>query len=201
VPDLHRSALQSELHVARRFARTAHLEPHLARQLARVLIVAALAALAVSSMGCRKIRQKMEEKAAEQAIKAGTGGAVAVNEGDQGGLTLKDNKGNVMTLGQTTVPADWPSNVPVYSGKVVSAVSTKDQGKTAKVVMIETTDTPDAVFAFYKSKLSSFDQQSEMNSNQMRMLVVEDKKSKMHVSVVIGVSGTNTTVQVAATQG
>jgi hypothetical protein len=201
VPDLHRSELRPQLRpqvrLADRFARTAHLVRHRARY----GVVVLLAALAVSSMGCRKIRQKIEEKAAEQAIKAGTGGAVAVNEGDQGGLTLKDNKGNVVTLGQTKVPADWPSNVPVYSGKVVSAVSSKDQGKTAQVVMIETTDTPDAVFTFYKSKLASFEQQSEMSSNQMRMLVVEDKKSKMHVSVVVGTSGANTTVQVAATQG
>lgn len=174
-------------------ARIAHL--------ARIGVFPVLAALAVSTTGCRKIRQKMEQKAAEEAVKAGTGGAVTVNDGDQGGMTFKDNKGNVVTLGETKIPADWPTSIPVYKGKVMSSVSTKEQGKTAHVVMVETTDSPDTVFAFYKSKLSGFEQQSEMNSNQVRMLVMEDKKAKTHVTVIIGISNGNTTVQVAATQG
>src|SRR5262249_55018715 len=123
------------------------------------IVASIVASSAVGGLGCKKIRQRMEEKAAEQAIKAGTGGAVSVNEDDKGGMTFKDNKGNVVTFGETKVPADWPSNVPVYSGKVISAVSSKDNGKTAHVVVIETTDTPDTVFAFYKSKMSGFEQQ------------------------------------------
>src|SRR5262249_33188829 len=116
------------------------------------------------------------------------------------GVTFKDNKGNVVTFGETKVPADWPSNIPVYSGKVISAVSSKENGKTAHVVVVETTDTPDAVLAFYKSKLSGFEQQNEMTSPQMQMLVLEDKKSKTSVSIVISSGSGKTTVQVAASK-
>lgn len=166
---------------------------------ARFTLIIGLVALAFGNMGCRKIRQKMEEKAAEEAIKAGTGGQVSIDDENKGGVTFKDNKGNAVTIGENKVPADWPSSVPLYpKGKVVGAVSSKDNGKAGHMVTMETTDSADTVFAFFKSKLSGYDQQSEMNSPQMRMLVVEDKKSKLAITVVISASGSSTTVQVTA---
>ena len=166
------------------------------------LLVLVTVALATGGLGCKRMREKMEQKAAEQAIQAGTGGQVTINDGNNGGISVHDKNGNTVTVGENKVPADWPSNVPLYpNAKVMSAVSNHESGKASSVVTMQTTDAAPVVYTFFKAKLASFEQTSEVNANGMHMLVVEDKKTKQNISVVVSVSGAETTVQVATSKG
>jgi hypothetical protein len=162
-----------------------------------------LVALALtSSVGCRRMREKLEKKAAEEAIERGSGGQVSIDN-DGKGMTIHDNKGGgTVTIGENKVPEDWPSIVPIYpKGKVVQSYSGKQNGQTSFMVALETDDSANDVFTFYKSKLKGFTQNSEMTTGDMRMLVVQDPATKRDISVVVTKSGDKATmIQITTSQ-
>jgi hypothetical protein len=92
-------------------------------------LVICLAALAISVTGC----QLLAQKATEGAIKTATGGAVDVNGGS---VTLKGKDGSQATVsGDTKIPADFPSDVPMRDDGTVKAVIT-NQTANGKSYMI-----------------------------------------------------------------
>jgi hypothetical protein len=92
-------------------------------------LVICLAGLALSTTGCQLIAQK----ATEGALKTATGGAVDVNGSS---VTLKGKDGSQATVsGDTKIPADFPSEVPMRSDGTVKAVIT-NQTTNGKSYMI-----------------------------------------------------------------
>jgi hypothetical protein len=92
-------------------------------------LVICLAALAISVSGC----QLLAQKATEGALKTATGGAVDVNGSS---VTLKGKDGSQATVsGDTQIPADFPSEVPMRTDGTVKAVIT-NQTANGKSYMI-----------------------------------------------------------------
>lgn len=143
-----------------------------------VLIVSVL-----GGAGCSKIREKIEEKATEKAIEGATGGAVKIDNGN-GTVTLTNkDKGTTATVGaQAKLPDHWPSDVPVYPGASIVGSVDSDDGQ---MVTLESTDAPDKVISFYKSKLSSYKKEGEMDTGDFKLLTM---KSGQH-QVAVATSG------------
>ncbi len=99
------------------------------RRVLTAVVVACLAALAISATGCQLIAQK----ATEGAIKNATGGAVDV-KGDSVTITGKDGSAATVS-GDTKIPADFPSEVPMRDDGTVKAVIT-NQTANGKSYMI-----------------------------------------------------------------
>ncbi|MBU0732015.1 hypothetical protein KKC88_03995 [Patescibacteria group bacterium] len=119
-----------------------------------ILVVFLFAATLVFS-GCfltdwatKKASETVTEAISEQA----TNGDVDVDF-DEGTFTVETEEGTV-SIGQTEIPEEFPSNVPVYSGATVvwTSSSTADQ---AYWVDLESTDDFDTVETYYNEQLES----------------------------------------------
>jgi hypothetical protein len=92
-------------------------------------LIICLAGLALSTTGC----QLLAQKATEGALKNATGGAVDV-KGDSVTITGKDGS-QATVSGDTKIPADFPSDVPMRDDGTVKAVIT-NQTANGKSYMI-----------------------------------------------------------------
>jgi hypothetical protein len=71
-------------------------------------------------------------------------------------VTVKDKNGNQFSAGGTQqLPADFPSNVPVYSKNVVASGRTTIDGKTAWTVSVQTNDSPATITNNLKNAFSN----------------------------------------------
>lgn len=62
-------------------------------------------------------------------------------DGDNKSVTIKDKDGNEFSAGESQeLPKDFPSEVKVYSGQIVSAGRSVVEGKTAWTVAVKTSD-------------------------------------------------------------
>lgn len=119
---------------------------------APALAVAAslLAALTLAGCSAEDIGERAAEKAIEQQL--GDGAEVDLDT-DDGGVTVEDGDGNSYSTG-TTVPEDFPDDVPLIEGTVVSAVEVAE-GTTSWTVAIATSDTIEDAFATVRSEMES----------------------------------------------
>jgi hypothetical protein len=158
----------------------------------RVLVVIALvAAMAVTVQGCQMIAQKAVEQA--------TGVKVDKN-GDQVTITGKD--GTTASVGKGTVPDGWPTDVPVYAGTITMGNKMDANGKTAFLVTLETPDAPKAVADWYQEKLTG-DGWTKTDRNdasaggkEVSILVAEKGTQRVAVSATTGNGKTIVTVNV-----
>jgi hypothetical protein len=134
------------------------------------------AALALPSMGCKRLAERAAEKAEEKAIEKSTGGQVSIN-GQKGTMTIVTDAG-AMTLGETAkIPDDFPKAVAVYANaKPKMAVKSAANGKEAWSLSLETPDTKDQVVAFYKANMSGFTVASTMDMGTSTMTVYQSPK-------------------------
>ncbi|GMV14934.1 MAG: hypothetical protein DYH12_23980 [Sorangiineae bacterium PRO1] len=143
--------------------------------------VLVLVALALVTGGCRKIEEKMAEKAAEKA----TGGEVNIDS-KTGQVKLKqkgpDGKETEVQLGTgSSVPADFPKAVPIYPGaKVISAV-TISQGE-GHMVMLNSSDSTQQVLEYYKKNLSGFKVDGELAGGDTTILTMSNAELTVSVS-------------------
>jgi hypothetical protein len=115
-------------------------------------MIAFLAVLLVGVGGCQAIAQKATEKA----VQGATGGAVNVN-GDT--VTLKGTDGSQATIAkETSIPNDFPSDVPLYANGTVTAVVTNEtpQGK-GYLVGIKYKDDTTTVLDWYNAEFKKGD--------------------------------------------
>jgi hypothetical protein len=160
--------------------------------------LAACAALLAAS-GCEKITEKVTETVIERAIEKETGGEVDI-EADKGvSFKGKDNQGRdvVYDAKSGKVPDNWPSDVPVYPGVTVKASL---QGNGNRTLVLESTDSPEKVVAFYKGKLSGMKQEADMNMNGSMMLSFDDTPKQRKVLITAAVQGDKTAVNLAVTE-
>ncbi len=112
-------------------------------------LIICLAGVALSATGCQLIAQK----ATEGALEGATGGAVKV-DGDS--VTIKGKDGSEATVsGDTKIPADFPSEVPMRDDGSVKAVVTNktSSGGTGYMVNIQYKIPQSELLDWYKTEL------------------------------------------------
>jgi hypothetical protein len=113
-------------------------------------LIICIAAVALSVGGCQLVAQK----ATEGALKTATGGAVDVNGNS---VTIKGKDGSQATVsGDTKIPADFPSDVPMRDDGNVKAVITNQTAKGKSfMVNIQFKVPQSEVLGWYKTQLES----------------------------------------------
>jgi hypothetical protein len=144
------------------------------------LALAVLATSVLAPLGCKRLAERMEEKAIEK----GTGGQVHVN-GENGTISVTNDGGTVSVGTGAKIPDDFPSTIPIYPGAKPSlAAKTSDpKGKAAWSLALETPDAKDQVVAFYKAKMSGFTAESSMDMGTTTMNVY--KSAQYEVTLMV----------------
>jgi hypothetical protein len=170
----------------------------------RWLAVSVVSLLLPTAFGCSrivdKIAEKAAEKATEKAIEAQTGGKVDISKQ---GMTVEGNNGQTkVAFGEAAkLPDNFPKEVPIYpDAKITGSVAVNDKKKNGEMVMFETPDTPDKVADFYKSKLSGYASNMDMNTSGSRMLVMTSADGKLSVTIIASKSEKGSSVQLTAGQ-
>ena len=124
-----------------------------------ILAVAVMLVLALG--GCtQNIAAKIAEKAIEDAA-AKSGESVDVNL-DEGQINIKDEEGNEVSLGGTTVPEGWPDVVPVNENITIQfSTTTKTDNKMNYSISGLYKGTSEDLYNFYKGALTSFSLDSD----------------------------------------
>lgn len=167
---------------------------------ARALALTAIAlAVTVSLVGCGAIAQQATEKATEKAIEGATGGKVDVEEDS---VTIEGEDGGKATFSEgAEVPADFPSDVPVYEGTIKAAVEAKD----AFTLAIVTQDSPSDVLDWYVEKLTDEGWKREAKMATGEGGVYSAKKGDSAVQVVVasgsGDAAGDTSISLTVTTG
>lgn len=164
----------------------------------RTLLLPVLALLAAASLGCgavsnlvgQKVSEKVAEEVVEKSIEAEGGGDASVNITD-GQVSVQTGQGAVSVVAGgdiTSLPADFPSDVPLYPGaKIVATMGSNSPDGTGYLVNFETPDSADKVAAFYKEKLGgSFKTAAEMNMNGALTLAYVSADEKRNVTINAG---------------
>ncbi|MHB1253500.1 MAG: hypothetical protein ACYCZ1_04970 [Candidatus Humimicrobiaceae bacterium] len=167
----------------------------------KILIAASIltvAVLAIASFsGCARIGTKL----VENAINKASGGSADVNL-DNGGVTVKDEKGGQTQIGDNAkLPDGWPSDTPLYPDvKLSMSTKTKntDTGKNEFSVLGEVTKgTAKDVYNWYKDKFGSgwevaIDQYTESEDGDIAYL--NFKSTKYDVSIMTTASNKTVTL-------
>jgi len=169
-------------------------------KLSSLAVAALVAAAAVPTVGCKRLAERAAEKAEEKAIEKSTGGQVNIND-KKGTLTIVTDAGEVMFGATATVPADFPSAIPIYPGShpVLAAKQGDAKGKPTWTLSLETPDPTDKITAFYKDKLSSFKLEStadNVGASAMRIY----SSPQYQVVMMIGASGNKTSISLTVSQ-
>ncbi|OGG10310.1 hypothetical protein A2154_02625 [Candidatus Gottesmanbacteria bacterium RBG_16_43_7] len=98
------------------------------------------------------VGQKVGEKVAESMIESAVGGKADVDVSSDG-MTVKTDEGSFST--GTSLPPDWPKDVPVYPGSTVtySGTNNPQTGETGYSTVLTTNDDSQKVGAYYTKEL------------------------------------------------
>jgi hypothetical protein len=162
----------------------------------RIVLVLLLAIATISmATGCEAI--------IGQAVKSGVESATGVKV-DQSGdsVTMTGQDGSSVSVGEDgKLPADFPTDVPVYEGTVKTAIATdSDKGK-AFMVNVETPDAPTDVFKWYEDELASggWTVKSTMKTGDGGLLGAEKDTTGLTVTVTPAGTSANTNVSLSVT--
>lgn len=109
--------------------------------------------------GCANIASKAIEKAVEKQ----TGVNIDVSSGE---VNATDAQGNETNIGGNKVPEGWPDVVPVGKDiKIEISGSNKSNGKTTWNISGVFSGSGEDLYNYYKSQLSSWNVDSDVNSN------------------------------------
>lgn len=111
-------------------------------------------------------------------------------------VTVKTADGSVVVSGDAVkLPDDFPKDVPVYPGaKIASAVSAAQSGASGHMATFQTSDSPEKVTSFYKTKFSTWQVKMEMSSGGGKVLLLQSPDDKRSVTVVANPANGLTTV-------
>jgi len=129
-------------------ARTKHLT-------AAIIASLAIALVALALTGCaEKIADKVAEEVAEGIVGAATGADIEIDDDDES-VTIETDEGSMSSsVGDSAeIPADFPSDMPICDGDIVSTTSFDNEGGKTISITIETDDSIDDVKAFYEVEL------------------------------------------------
>jgi hypothetical protein len=146
--------------------------------------IAILAAILVAAAACRK-REFV-----------GPNGEKVEYDSSGKNVTVKSADGSVYVGGEgVKLPDDFPKDIPIYPGsKIVSAVSAARTETSGHMATFQTSDAPEKIAAFYKSKFSAWQVKMEMASGGGKVLLLQSADGKRSITVVANPSGGLTTV-------
>jgi hypothetical protein len=171
-----------------------------------IVIVAAL--LTLGAQGCCPLLNKASDEAgerlAEEIIEGGTGGQVDIEDGGSS-VTIEGEDGSSITIdtSEGELAEDWPTDVPVYDGTIISSGSTISGGGALYNVIIETKDSGADVKAFYEKELKdegwtiSFSGESTVDGEKAYNVLAE----KGDWSVVVAANESDGKTEIAVTAG
>lgn len=87
-----------------------------------------LAALLLGGCGADAAAERLAEESLERAIESGAEGSVSADiDLDAGEITVEDDEGNTLqSVAGAELPRDFPEDIPLVDGLVISGVSTTD---------------------------------------------------------------------------
>jgi hypothetical protein len=150
--------------------------------------------------GCRKSEEKMAEKAVEKA----TGGQVEIDS-KTGQVKMKqkgaDGKETEVQLGQnSTLPADFPKNVPIYPGAKIMASVSISRGENGHMITLSTKDGVTAVLDFYKKNLPGFKVEGELSADDTTILTMSSDTQTVSVTASKSSGDDSTMIQLTTTK-
>jgi hypothetical protein len=149
----------------------------------RVMIGAVIIGLLVIGVLSKGVGQRANDSAAERAIEAATGGKVDVDS-ESGEVTVKTDQGTWSTSDK--LPANWPSDVPVYPGaKVTASVAGAGDQANGSYASLESSDTVAAVIAWYKKEVPGAGWTVETDAMVSGSLMLSATKSERALSVTV----------------
>ena len=139
---------------------------------------AIVAALALTLAGCGQAAEQAAEIAAEQAL-GGEGQDVEFNDE---GVTVTDDEGNEMAIGENVaVPDNWPADVPLYDGGTLQMIAVQADG--SAIAMWQVDGAPADVVAAYSASLEAAGYTQDTTSNMGGMIVEQYTGNGMTVSL------------------
>lgn len=153
------------------------------------VVVLALITLMYFFSPSERFAENMSEKYIEQAIERETGGTVDVDYNNSN-VTVETEEGSFSSGNDVKLPEDFPSDVYVFGGKLLSVIKTNED---AVMISIETDKTPAEVKAAYEEKLKSdgWELTGTMDFGDSVSLI--GKKGTRTISVVISTDGSGKT--------
>lgn len=116
----------------------------------KILIFILLPIFALTLSGCKKVQEKVTEKAFEKSI--GNKADIDIKKGGKE-MTFKDKEtGDTVSIGQNKVPLDWPKDAPLYKGEIVTSMQSGD----GMSLNIKTKDDLSEIKNWYNNELKKF---------------------------------------------
>ena len=116
------------------------------------------------------------------------------------GSTTHSNEEGSATVGGTSLPSNWPSDVPAYAGAVItySGTSNPSTGEAGAAVMFTTKDSTATVATFYKEQLvaTGWTISAEANANGMTTLAATKDTRNFGMYIAPVTAGADTTVTI-----
>ncbi len=177
------------------------------RRVSRVVVLAVVGAAHVATTGCSKLRERMSDMLGSNAKDHADSGAA-----DAGSVastleallaptpppSASAPPARLPTTGMA-IPDDFPATVPPYPNSKVTAVVTNDKdGVKGHSLVLQTTDSPEAVAAFYANAMKPAKQTIDMSAGKSRILSYHDAASKLDVALTITPDRGHTTVSIVA---
>lgn len=171
--------------------------------------VVALSVLALALTGCGGVSENIAERALEEAAEAGGEGDVDVDidlDGeDGGGISIDSEDGTAsVDIGGGELPDDWPSDVPVIDGEIITAASSETGSESFWSATIQTSTSVSAAAEQIESDLRdagfTIGTEAQTSGGETgETALVSGERESMGVAVyVIGVDG-DTTAQYTVT--
>ena len=141
-------------------------------------------------------RTAMIQNAVEQ-----QGGTATVSD-DGKSMHVQTSEGS-MDIGNNTLPSDWPTDVPTYTGaQVVYSASVNPQtGQPGQAVVLQTTDSAQNVADFYKATLKKNGWNVTGTMQGGGTSVMTATKADRSVTVAISAAGELTSITLAIENG
>lgn len=161
------------------------------RGLLAAMMAATLAVPLIAS--CGSPAEETAQNVVEQAVEGATGGEVDLSDDS---MSITDEEGNEFAVGEDiSMPANWPPDVPQYSG-TLSMASIQTDGTAYAMWLTEAS--PAEAADDYGDLLSSTGFTLDQDSRMGGTIVREYRSDALSVSVVAGEADGTTTISVTA---
>jgi hypothetical protein len=169
----------------------------------RTIALLLLLPLLIAPAACRKSREREAEEMAEKIIESQSGGRAEVDlsdgkvtittreQGKEGTMEISGGKG-------TTLPGDFPKDLPLYPGATV--VSYVSMGPGTQQAHFTSRETMAAVQKFYARKLPGEGWQIIQELKMPNAYTIIGQKGKRQASVIIAQDGSGSGITLGLTE-
>lgn len=161
------------------------------RRVARTIVVAAgLAAVIALGGACSSSGEAIADRMVERA----TGNEIDIDRRGDDGVTMRSEEGAI-TLGGTSIPDDWPRDVPLPDGlrDVYVTTMSSNEGEVYMALVAESSMSSEALDAFFTTGLSGWTETNrfsmESNGDALLNLSFESGNREVLVTIQDGEAG------------